>query len=224
MYGTTLIDQKLKAQLAETLSKEMKDEVKIWMFTDKSKEKCEHCDTVEGLMRELCSTSKKLSLYAYDINDHQKEAKVLGIERVPAILLHGVAAYGIYYYGMPTGYEFNSLIEDIIDVSNSKSRLSKISKDALQGINKEIDIKVFVTPTCPYCPSAVRIAHQIALENSKVKASMIEAMEFADLSERYGVMGVPKIVINDSISFEGAVPEYDFIAYVREAVTSPAHK
>ena len=134
MYGTTLIDQKLKAQLAETLSKEMKDEVKIWMFTDKSKEKCEHCDTVEGLMRELCSTSKKLSLYAYDINDHQKEAKVLGIERVPAILLHGVAAYGIYYYGMPTGYEFNSLIEDIIDVSNSKSRLSKISKDALQGI------------------------------------------------------------------------------------------
>ncbi|MDE1871460.1 MAG: thioredoxin family protein [Candidatus Micrarchaeota archaeon] len=213
-----IIDDKLKEQLRDTFSKELKGNVKIWLFTSKSEGRCQYCGVVEDLVRELCSLNEKLGMFLYDIDDHPKEAEVLGIERVPAILLHGASAYGIYYYGMPTGYEFGSLVDDIMDVSRSRSGLSQESKNALRGIAKKVDIKVFVTPTCPYCPKAVRTAHQMALENGNVKASMIEAMEFAALSEKYGVMGVPKVVINDSISFEGAVSEEAFVEQVRKAL------
>jgi glutaredoxin-like protein len=134
-------------------------------------------------------------------------------------LLHGASkAYGIYYYGMPTGYEFGSLIEDIISVSSSESGLLPKSRDAIKKIDKDVDIKVFVTPSCPYCPKAVLTAHRLALENPKIKASMIEATEFMELSEKYGVMGVPKVVINGSTSFEGAIPEEAFIAYIQRAI------
>ena len=214
-----IIDEKTKSDLKGIFSKEMHGEVKIWLFTSKNKTICEYCDAVIELVDGLSATDDRIKVFKYDIEEHEKEAKIMGVENVPAILLHGAKAHNIYYYGIPTGYEFSSLIQDMIDVSNGTSRLSSSTKNALKEINEKVDIKVFVTPTCPYCPQAVRMAHQMALENSKITASMIEATEFMELSSKYGVMGVPKIVINDKISFEGALPEQSFLEYVKDAAS-----
>ena len=62
------------------------------------------------------------------------------------------------------------------------------------------------------------MAHQMAVESEHVTADVIEATEFPDLARRYGVRGVPKIVVNDSIEFVGALPEKDYVGYVRAAV------
>ena len=145
-----IIDPGLRSQLAKKLSAELGGEVRVWLFISKHKEQCPFCGTVAGLVEEFCGIDGRLKLFVYDIDDHQKEARLLGVERVPAILLQGASATGVYYYGMPTGYEFGSLVEDVIDLSNSRSRLSDRSREAVQGIESEVDIKVFVTPTCPY--------------------------------------------------------------------------
>jgi len=78
---------------------------------------------------------------------------------------------------------------------------------ALEAVDKPVHIQVFVTPTCPYCPRSVRIAHAMAMANEHIRADMVEATEFPELSDRYGVYGVPKTVINDVEEQEGAVPE-----------------
>lgn len=62
------------------------------------------------------------------------------------------------------------------------------------------------------------MAHQLAVESSRVTGDVIEATEFPDLARRYAVRGVPKIVINDKVEFVGALPETDYVAYVRSAV------
>ena len=58
----------------------------------------------------------------------------------------------------------------------------------------------------------------MAVESNHVTADVIEAIEFPDLSRRYGVRGVPKIVINETTEFVGALPEADYLAHVRAAV------
>jgi len=58
----------------------------------------------------------------------------------------------------------------------------------------------------------------MAVESEHVTADVIEAMEFPDLSRRYAVRGVPKIVINDTTEFVGALPEKEYLAQVRAAV------
>jgi thioredoxin-related protein len=58
----------------------------------------------------------------------------------------------------------------------------------------------------------------MAVESEHVTADVIEAMEFPDLAQRYRVRGVPKIVINDSVEFVGALPESQFLEYVKVAV------
>jgi alkyl hydroperoxide reductase subunit AhpF len=58
----------------------------------------------------------------------------------------------------------------------------------------------------------------MAVASDRVRATAIEATEFPDLSRAYRVMAVPKVVINERVQFEGALPEPEFLAAVLEAV------
>ena len=64
----------------------------------------------------------------------------------------------------------------------------------------------------------MRLAQHMAIASTRVTAECIEATEFPELSQRYRVMAVPKIVINDAVEFEGAIPEHDFLSAVLRAV------
>ncbi len=209
-----------KKQVFDILSKSLSGDVNLMLFYDTSKEKCMYCDATVDLLKEVAALDGRIKLSLYDINKSQKEAKFLGVDKVPALVVGGKKIYNMLYFGIPAGHEFSSLLEDIIDASNGTTRLSEGTKQKIREIKKPIDIKVFVTPTCPYCPQAVRMAHQFAMENSMIRGSMIEAQEFMDLSSKYEVMGVPKIVINDTISVEGAQPEEAFLQYVMQAASS----
>ena len=68
----------------------------------------------------------------------------------------------------------------------------------------------------------MRLAQHMAIASPRVTAECIEATEFPELSQRYRVMAVPKIVINDRVEFEGAIPERDFVAAVLQAVNGKA--
>ena len=67
----------------------------------------------------------------------------------------------------------------------------------------------------------MRLAQHMAVASDRVRATVIEATEFPELSRAYQVMGVPKGVINDRVQFEGAVPERDFLGAVLQAVETP---
>jgi predicted DsbA family dithiol-disulfide isomerase len=60
----------------------------------------------------------------------------------------------------------------------------------------------------------------MAMASDKVTADVVEATDFPDLSERYGVRGVPKIIVNDRVEFTGAQPEPRFLAAVKKALAA----
>ena len=119
----------------------------------------------------------------------------------------GAKDYGIRLYGIPSGYEFGTLIEDIRMVSSGESGLAPATRETVAKVQDPVHIQVFSTPTCPYCPQAVLLAHRLAMESELIHADMVEAYEFPQLATRYQVMGVPRTVINDTIQIEGAMPE-----------------
>ena len=67
----------------------------------------------------------------------------------------------------------------------------------------------------------MRLAQHMSVASDRVRSTVIEATEFPELSRAYQVMGVPKVVINDRVQFEGAVPEHDFLSAVLQAVETP---
>jgi len=197
-----------KKYLRELFEKELEDEVRLIVFT--SNDNCEYCKPTTELLEELSSLSPKIRLEKHDYGSERELAESLGIDKVPATVILAKNNAKLYYFGIPSGYEFRSLIDDIIDVSKNTTRLPDEVRAQIRSIDQPVHIKVFVTPTCPYCPRAVRTAHQFALENPKIRAEMIEALEFPELAQQYNVMAVPKVVINESTEFEGALPENVF--------------
>ncbi len=209
-----------KTEIASIFSRELgPNRVRIVNFV--SDEGCEYCRQTNELLKELAELSeKRIMLDTYNLNKEKEKALHYRVDRVPGIIISsdGVDISNVRYFGIPAGYEFRSLLDDIIDVSNGKTRLSPSVRDKVKKITVPVTIKVFVTPTCPYCPSAVRTAHQFAMENNKITADMIESLEFPDLAKKYSVMAVPKVVINEKVEFEGAVPENIFLWKIMEAV------
>ena len=220
-----LISEKDRDFLRKKFEEELIEDVKFVFFTQREgaiimpSGECPYCKTTHELLDELTSLSPKLQLEIHDFLEEEELAKKLGIDKIPALTIQRPEKdYGVRFFGIPSGYEFSSVLEDIIDVSRGETSLSKDTKEKLAQINKNVRIQVFVTPTCPYCPKAVRMAHMMAIESDYVVGEMVEAIEFPHLSERYGVEGVPKIVINDTVEFVGAYPEEAYLEYVLKAV------
>jgi glutaredoxin len=103
-------------------------------------------------------------------------------------------------------------------VASGDSGLAPATRRKLASLTAPLDLQVFVTPTCPYCPRAVLTAFRFAVESAHVRAAMVEATEFPQLANRYQVSGVPHTVIGDSLQpMVGAYPEAQAIEFVLAA-------
>lgn len=194
--------------------------VKLVVFTQEIE--CQYCKETRELIEEVAALSPKLSVEVHDFVANKTVADEYGIDKIPAVAIvadgEDAKNYGIRFYGIPSGYEFSTLIEDIVMVSSRESGLSSAVKTELAKLSEPLHLQVFVTPTCPYCPQAVRLAHMMAMESDLVQGDMVEAIEFPHLSAKYEVMGVPRTVINEDTFIEGAVPEQMLMDRVRQAL------
>ncbi|AAD35950.1 glutaredoxin [Thermotoga maritima MSB8] len=210
-----ILSDKDIAYLKDLFGKELKRKVKIVFFKTEDKTRCQYCEITEQVLEELVSVDPKLELEIHDFDSDKEAVEKYQVEMVPATILlpEDGKDYGIRFYGVPSGHEFGTLIQDIITVSEGKPQLSEESIQKLQSLEEPIRISVFVTPTCPYCPRAVLMAHNMAMASDKIIGEMIEANEYWELSEKFGVSSVPHIVVNRDPSkfFVGAYPEKEFI-------------
>jgi alkyl hydroperoxide reductase subunit AhpF len=115
---------------------------------------------------------------------------------------------------VPTGYEFTTLLSLIELVGSRDSGLKPETRAKLAGAASPLNMQMFVTLTCPVCPGAAVTAARFALESDQVSLSIIDATEFPQLAGLYGVMTVPKTVVNRGHAFEGALPEDRFIGEI----------
>src|SRR5215510_1157588 len=104
-----------------------------------------------------------------------------------------------------------TLIQAVLLVGGRPSMLSDESLKRVAAVSTPTRVHVFTTPTCPHCPRAVSIAHEMAFANPNITAFAVEATEFPDLARRYQVTGVPKTVVNDSVEILGALPPDEFV-------------
>ncbi len=204
------LNDDIRKQISEIFAP-MEKEVKIVVFTEESG--CESCEDTKGYMEEMAELSEKISLEVLDAQKDAARAGELGVEMVPAIVLLDEAGkdLGVKYYGIPAGHEINSFITGVLEVSGVGEALPQEIVERIEKINTPVNIKVFVTLSCPHCPGAVAKAHKIAMLNPMVNAEMVEANTFGELSNRFNVSGVPKIIFNEGPDLVGNQPLEEFL-------------
>jgi len=213
-----LLSEKDSKFLRDHFNKELVAPVKLLYFTQSTAISCRFCTQTQEILTEFSSLSDKITLEVRDFVADKDIADEYGIDKIPATVVMGDVDYGIRFYGIPSGYEFMSLVEDVVNVSKGRSGISAAAMKMIDEIKEPVHMQVFVTPSCPYCPTSVLLAHSLAIASDKIRADMIEATEFPYLSNKYRVQGVPRTVINEDAYLEGAAPEPMLVAKILEAL------
>ena len=175
---------------------------------------------VLGLLREVADLSDKLTITETPIAGDD-EAKAARITRAPTIVFRrkGETRTNLRYLGLPSGYEFSTLLEGIRMVGSDEP-----VSDPVGQLDDPVLLQTFVTPPCPYCPRAVLTAFQLALGNDKIIAEGVEATEFPNLSQTYRISSVPDTIIDGNTAQRvlGAQPKQQFVEAIRSAVAVAA--
>jgi glutaredoxin-like protein len=189
----------------------MQNKVKMVLFTQEGI--CETCKETKLLLQEVAELNSLITVEFKDIKKDADLAEKYNVTLTPSfVMLNDKDEYlGVKFNGIPAGHEINSFLNGLLMMSGVAFDFDEATIKRIKAINKKVDIKVFVTLSCPHCPGAVETAHKIAMLNPNVEASMSEAQTFGALSEKFKVSGVPKIIINDQFELLGNQPVEAFL-------------
>jgi len=143
-----LPDDKKEAIRTEFIEK-LANPVKIVMFTQELE--CRFCSDTRQLVQDLATLTDKITVEIYDFLSDVDKAKAMGIDKIPALAIIGKKDHGVRIYGIPYGYELQTLLESIVAVSTEKTDISDKTRAILADIRSPVHIQVFVSLTCPHC-------------------------------------------------------------------------
>lgn len=148
---------------------------------------------LEQFIRELAMLTDKLRL---EITDSREDAPCV------ELCLADGASTGLAFHGVPSGHEFTSFVLGLYNAAGPGQPLDEETKKRIAEITRPVDMKLLVTLSCSMCPDLVQAAQRIAAENPNITAHVYDIHHFEDLKNKYHVMSVPCLVINDTeVSF-----------------------
>ena len=209
-----------KPRLKREFRKHLKAEVRLRLYTVRPSpiaipgRDCRYCPQTQQVMEELAALSPKLTLETVDFYTGAESAREDGITRIPAVVMGLDSGKSLRYYGLPLGYQLPVLIETIKALSRGGSRLSVNARKQLRQVNRPVHMQVFVTPNSETSAGMALLAHSMAVENADIRAEVIEAEEFPDLTRRYSLRQVPLTIINEFTSLDGMVSESELLEKV----------
>ncbi len=213
-----LIDEESREELKKKFESEMKRKVDLLVFVDPTDtEHKEFSDFSVQISNELAEITDKINVRVYEKGS--PECEKYKVSRFPTVLIDPDSGYKIRYTGAPAGQEGWGFVESIVLVSRDESMLTPLSEEKLRNLDKEVNIQVYVTPSCPYCPMAVVLANKAAIAaKGKVESECVEAIENPDLAGLYSVSAVPQQVVNNgAVISVGVQPEDKFVDDILKA-------
>lgn len=186
----------LKGQLRQ-LFQRLKRDLTIVTVVDSSNQKSVQ---LEGFLREVEPLNDHIKLRVVPRGEDSELEKHLEIDRYPAMAFLDEKGQftGVKFSGVPGGHEINSFVLAIIHLGD-EDKLTPEQLEKIGQLPENTRLRVGVTLACPYCPDVVAAAQSIAIaSNGRVTAEMIDVALFADIREKYRIMSVPALIVNDN--------------------------
>ncbi|MBU4524646.1 MAG: FAD-dependent oxidoreductase [Desulfomicrobium sp.] len=198
--------------------KDFKEVVPVHLFV-KAGQNDAYADFAHNLMKDLVRLTDKVTLSLH--SDDAKASDSFAVTRFPTLLI-APEKYSIRFTGAPAGEEGQAFLHALMMVSTGNSFLSERSRELLQELQEPRVVKVFVSPTCPYCPGQCVNAIKAAVEKPKlVSVECVETGENPDYAQEYSVGSIPHTVYDEKLSTVGMESE---LAFVLQLLTLTAAK
>ena len=187
---------------------QLPNEIPLFLFTAKGREDVfTHAN--REVIRAFRQLTDKITMREYDMN--HELAKKWNITHSPTLLI-APEKYSIKWLGAPMGEEARTFLEILILIGLGKSQLSDQSLKMIKRIDSDRQVKIFVSPTCPYCPQQAINGVKAAIEMpDKISLEIVDIQSEPELAEQYSAQSVPQAYANDILIGQGAQPEEVFI-------------
>jgi thioredoxin reductase (NADPH) len=152
---------------------------------------------LESFISALAALSDKLELEVCD-----RQAQEAFAPCVEVCQADGTPT-GLAFHGVPSGHEFTSFVLGLYNAAGPGQKLDEDAQKQIAAISSKTDIKILVTLSCTMCPDLVVAAQRIAAVNPNIIAHVYDIHHFENLKNRYKVMSVPCMVVNDDEVFFG---------------------
>ena len=170
------------------------------------------------LANALAATSDKIKVDVQPADSGRNpKMRELKLDHWPVLIPTKGDFTRIRYYGVPAGYEIAPMVEGLVELSVSSTGLSPKAREALSTVRRKANVKIFVLPSCHFCPIVAKHAYRASIESKNVSVDVIDAQMFPDLATRHAVMGVPKVILNDNLDITGAMDEVEFFNKLRDS-------
>ena len=200
--------EQAQAQLINTFEK-MPHEVPLFLFTDPFKNEPFN-DAARQLIRAFRQITPKITLREFDMNHEM--ARKWGVEYAPT-LLFDPERYHVRWLGAPVGEEGRTFVEALTMMGYRETNMSAESLKVLEKIQSPRHVKVFVSPSCPYCPQQAVNALKAAIERPEyIFVEIIDIQAVPELADKYAAQSVPQVFANEVLIAQGAQPEELFMS------------
>lgn len=186
--STELFNHEMKQQL-DTVFSRMEQKLLLKLYLDKRPISGE----LESFMTSLVSLTDMLSIEVAERNISDHDAPCV------KICFDDGTETGLAFHGVPSGHEFTSFVLGLYNAAGPGQPIDADTKSKIAAIAKPLAMKILVTLSCTMCPDLVVAAQRIAAENPHISAEVYDIRHFDQLKNRYHVMSVPCLVINDAI-------------------------
>ena len=197
-----LLNDGLRAQLKGVLAR-LEKNVTLVSIVDESNSKSIE---LRDLILDIADLDERVNAEVYNKGENVEVENKIHADKYPVVaLLDSDNKYsGVKFHGVPGGHELNSFILAIYNLGSAGQQISEETLNNIKKIDKDINIKVCVSLSCHLCPDVVVSSQRIAIENEKVEAEMIDISNFKEIKDKFKVMSVPAIIVNDEQIYFGA--------------------
>lgn len=196
----------------------MKDEVTLLLFIEEGSTASMDAEVVA---QSFARMTPKIRVETEHVKGGTSQRmKDLKVTHLPCIVLTKGEFSRIRYYGAPLGYELPPFADAILELSVGTPRLAHMARESLSKTSHRMNIKVFVTTSCPFCATVARHSYRAAIGSPRATAEVIDSSAFPELAARHSVIGVPKTVINDTLDSTGIIDEVAFFDMLRDSDAS----
>ena len=210
----TFLDDGLRKQLGDVVAR-FENSIELVVIKDPSNEESAG---IEKAVKEIADISDKLKFSSYNVGENKELEAKIKAERFPTItILNKDGEYsGLKYSSIPSGHELNSFILGMYNVAGPGQKVADESLVKIKNINKPVNIKIGISLSCTKCPKTVQSAQRIATLNKNVEMEMINIFTFQDFKNRYDIMSVPAVIINDKQIYFGEKNVEDILEVINK--------
>lgn len=160
---------------------------------------------VLNLQRTNDERSKSIAGFCEILRELLPNVKIVSEQSADSALPNLAIGERWRFFAVPAGNELGPFLELLAMQVRGRADLSSETQKTLEKVQLAASFKVFVTPSCPFCPEVVRQVQQFPLVRPNINVDIIDGSLFPELAQQHGVRSAPTVILGDQFRWSGSI-------------------